>query len=301
MNSTPSILNCKAVRSHFSAYLDGAISGTVMQSLARHLESCSVCTADFAQWRAMQRSLATLGPAQGRPQTLPCACALRSPYETAQNRITWLDKVELAWKNTVAPFALQASGRPGQCRASAGNGHPSARRRLCAGAGLGERRTIRRSHHATLPLCLCRFGDAADPCRSGRPAHRGPRLSSTPAWQYLRLPHRLRLYIGYRACPDRRISCSSANLSRPRCSASPRAEAFCSPSPVHLRPRLAAPFPPNPSSLCLHSPYKPRRTSKTREPSSQPTVSSASRCPSTPSSLTPHAGSPCWSVCSPPV
>jgi anti-sigma factor RsiW len=114
MNSTPAplncttVLNCKTARSHFSAYLDGAVSGTVMQSLARHLDSCGACTADFAQWRTMQQSLATLGPAKA-PADLALRLRVALSHETAQNRITWLDRSELAWKNTVAPFALQAS------------------------------------------------------------------------------------------------------------------------------------------------------------------------------------------------
>jgi hypothetical protein len=106
-NSQPH-LNCKAARAHFSAYLDGAVSGTVMQSLGRHLESCGTCTAEFAQWRAMQRSLAALGPAKA-PADLALRLRVALSHQSAQKTITWLDRLELAWKNTVAPFALQAS------------------------------------------------------------------------------------------------------------------------------------------------------------------------------------------------
>jgi hypothetical protein len=109
LNEHPHIdFNCNTARSHFSAYLDGAVSGTVMQSLARHLEGCSACTADFAQWRAMQQALATLGPAKA-PAGLALRLRVALSHQSAQSRITWRDKLELAWANTVGPLALQAS------------------------------------------------------------------------------------------------------------------------------------------------------------------------------------------------
>jgi len=107
MNSQTN-LDCTAARAHFSAYLDGAVSGTVMQSLARHLDACTGCTAEFAQWRAMQQALAALGPAKA-PADLALRLRVALSHETAQNRITWLDRLDLAWKNTVGPLALQAS------------------------------------------------------------------------------------------------------------------------------------------------------------------------------------------------
>jgi len=99
-------LNCTTARSHFSAYLDGAVSGAVMQSLAQHLETCPACTADFAQWRAMQQALSTLGPAKA-PADL--ALRLRIALSQQASRLSWRDKLELAWDNTIAPLALQAS------------------------------------------------------------------------------------------------------------------------------------------------------------------------------------------------
>jgi hypothetical protein len=101
-------LDCSAARAHFSAYLDGAVSGTVMQSLARHLDACNPCTAEFAQWRAMQQALSTLGPAKA-PAGLALRLRVALSHEAAQNRITWLDRLDLAWKNTVGPLALQAT------------------------------------------------------------------------------------------------------------------------------------------------------------------------------------------------
>jgi hypothetical protein len=106
MNSPMNTLSCREARNYFSAYLDGAVSGAVMHSLAAHLESCGGCTAEFAQWRAMQQALSTLGPAKA-PADL--ALRLRVALSQQQNRISWRDRLSLAWDNTIAPLALQAS------------------------------------------------------------------------------------------------------------------------------------------------------------------------------------------------
>jgi len=102
------IFDCTSARPHFSAYLDGAVSGAVMQSLAQHLESCSDCASEFAQWRAMQQALSTLGPAKA-PADLALRLRVALSHQAVQNRITWLDRLELAWQNTIAPIAFQAS------------------------------------------------------------------------------------------------------------------------------------------------------------------------------------------------
>ncbi|MDR3734536.1 MAG: zf-HC2 domain-containing protein [Acidobacteriaceae bacterium] len=101
-------LSCKQARGHFSAYLDGAVSGTVMQSLEQHLSGCEGCNTEFAQWRAMQNSLASLGPAKAPPD-LALRLRVALSQRGAPDRITALDRLQLAWKNTLAPLALQAS------------------------------------------------------------------------------------------------------------------------------------------------------------------------------------------------
>jgi len=47
---------CSGVRSQFSDYLDGAITGVAMQKVAAHLESCRKCSAEFERWRAGRQS-----------------------------------------------------------------------------------------------------------------------------------------------------------------------------------------------------------------------------------------------------
>lgn len=100
--------NCGGIRARFSEYLDGSLPGTTMQKVARHLESCKKCSAEFESWRNMQRALATLGPAKAPadlPLRLRVAISQEKTRSTKQNLARW----QVRWQNTIAPFLLQAS------------------------------------------------------------------------------------------------------------------------------------------------------------------------------------------------
>jgi anti-sigma factor RsiW len=99
---------CKPIRERFSAYLDGALTGVVMQQTAAHLESCSECEREFAGWRTMQEALAEIGPAKA-PAEL--ALRLRVALSQEQTRTTRqsLARWQVRWQNTMAPFLLRAS------------------------------------------------------------------------------------------------------------------------------------------------------------------------------------------------
>jgi hypothetical protein len=101
-------LSCKQARGNFSAYLDGAVTGTVMQYMERHLTSCTECNSEFSAWRAMQAALSSLGPAKAPPE-LALRLRVALSQRSAPDRITAMDRLQLAWRNTVAPLALQAS------------------------------------------------------------------------------------------------------------------------------------------------------------------------------------------------
>jgi anti-sigma factor RsiW len=100
--------SCRSIRSRFSDYLDGNLSGVVMQSIAAHLDACGECAAEFGQWRSMQQSLAALSPV--RP---PADLALRLRVALSQERSRTPRNLLAAWKvrwqNSVAPFLLHAS------------------------------------------------------------------------------------------------------------------------------------------------------------------------------------------------
>jgi hypothetical protein len=99
---------CRKCQSSFSAYLDGAVSGKQMQQIARHLEACSDCACEFNGLRAMQRSLAALGPAKA-PADLGLRLRLAISHEQARRKSSWLDTFSLKWDNTVRPMLVQVS------------------------------------------------------------------------------------------------------------------------------------------------------------------------------------------------
>lgn len=103
---TPKI--CQKCQSSFSAYLDGAVSGQQMQQIARHLEDCAGCASEFAALRAMQQSLAAIGPAKA-PADLGLKLRLAISHEQARRKSSWLDSLSLKWENAVRPMLVQVS------------------------------------------------------------------------------------------------------------------------------------------------------------------------------------------------
>lgn len=100
--------SCSTVRSQFSEYLDGQMTGTAMQKVAGHMRQCSECRAEFEGWKKTQAVLADLGPLKA-----PSDLALRLRVAISQER-THTPRREMArwkvyWQNTIAPLALQAS------------------------------------------------------------------------------------------------------------------------------------------------------------------------------------------------
>ena len=99
---------CSKAQNSFSAYLDGAVSGKQMRLIADHLDVCEGCREEFDGLRAMQRSLAMLGPAKA-PADLAMRLRLAISHEAAEKRSSWRDRLELKWENTIRPFVVQVS------------------------------------------------------------------------------------------------------------------------------------------------------------------------------------------------
>jgi anti-sigma factor RsiW len=99
---------CKSIRERFSAYLDGALTGVSMQETSAHLRSCTECEREFAGWRAVQTALARLGPAKA-PADLALRLRVSLSQEHARTPRRSLDRWQMRWKNTMAPFLLRAS------------------------------------------------------------------------------------------------------------------------------------------------------------------------------------------------
>jgi anti-sigma factor RsiW len=100
--------SCSVIQSSFSEYLDGAVSGQQMQSIAKHLEQCDDCTREFAALQSLQRSLAMLGPAKPSPN-LARRLRVAISHERAESRSRWFDSLSLRWDNSFRPMLVQVS------------------------------------------------------------------------------------------------------------------------------------------------------------------------------------------------
>jgi len=100
--------DCPSVRSQFSEYLDGAISGTAMHFIARHLENCAACSAEFAQWRALQAILSSAVPAKP-PADLGLRLRVAISQEKSRTARRRLGLWQLYWQNSVAPVLVRGA------------------------------------------------------------------------------------------------------------------------------------------------------------------------------------------------
>lgn len=111
---------CPQIQSSFSAYLDGAVSGLEMQEIARHLEGyrdpttksavppCPDCAREFAAWRSTQDALSLLRPSKV-PSDLGLKLRLAISREHARRNSRLLDRLSLAWENSLRAIVLQTA------------------------------------------------------------------------------------------------------------------------------------------------------------------------------------------------
>jgi hypothetical protein len=99
---------CNAVQAKFTEYLDDRLNGREMQRIGAHLEQCRECAREWAALKQMQALLSDLGPIQ-EPDDLLLRIRVAVSQEWARRRQGFFHGWNLAWKNTVGPFLLQAS------------------------------------------------------------------------------------------------------------------------------------------------------------------------------------------------
>ena len=97
---------CVQYRKQFSAYLDGAVSGAMMHEIAAHLEGCSACTGDFAQWRNTQALVGAIGRAKA-PANLGLRLRVALSQEAANTAEQKISRGRLRWENTFRPLVWQ--------------------------------------------------------------------------------------------------------------------------------------------------------------------------------------------------
>lgn len=100
--------DCLSIRSQFSEYLDGAISGSAMHSIASHLEHCQECTTEFAEWRTLQRVMTSIGPAKP-PVDLGLRLRVAISQEKARTTRRRLDAWQLYWENSLSPVLVRGA------------------------------------------------------------------------------------------------------------------------------------------------------------------------------------------------
>jgi hypothetical protein len=83
------------------------MNGREMQLIVAHLDACRGCSQEWASLRQAQASLAALGPVV-EPDDLLLRIRVAVSQERARSRRGAFEGWDLAWKNTVGPFLLQA-------------------------------------------------------------------------------------------------------------------------------------------------------------------------------------------------
>jgi anti-sigma factor RsiW len=96
------------MQARFTEYLDGQLTGREMQRVVAHLEGCRECEREWVSLREAQASLAALGPV-AEPEDLLLRIRVAVSRERARSRRSPFQGWNLAWKNTVGPFLLQAA------------------------------------------------------------------------------------------------------------------------------------------------------------------------------------------------
>ncbi|HEY1160687.1 MAG TPA: zf-HC2 domain-containing protein [Terracidiphilus sp.] len=98
---------CNEVQAKFTEYLDDRLNGREMQRIAAHLEDCRECAGEWVSLCQMQASLSALGPVS-EPEDLLLRVRVAVSQEQARSRRSFWQGWNLAWRNTVGPFLLQA-------------------------------------------------------------------------------------------------------------------------------------------------------------------------------------------------
>lgn len=105
--ASTSIPTCSDAQAAFSSYLDGAMTGVAMQSMAAHLDGCTACSAEFAEWREIQNALGSMGRAR-MPASVPARLHTALAAERARGtHLSPAGRFSAAWRNWLAPLTVR--------------------------------------------------------------------------------------------------------------------------------------------------------------------------------------------------
>lgn len=104
----PGTMKCTEAKGLLSPYLDGAVTGTEMQALQRHLEGCATCMREYKLLRQTQQLLVNVGRVQV-PGDLGLKLRLAISREAAEARRPRYEGLRLRLENIVNAFMVPAT------------------------------------------------------------------------------------------------------------------------------------------------------------------------------------------------
>src|SRR5579862_1086410 len=101
-------MKCIEAKSMFSPYLDGAVTGTEMLALTRHLDSCGRCQQEYVSLRRTQQLLSQVGRRKA-PADLSLKLRLAISREVAQSRRPYFQDIGIRLENALRGFMVPAT------------------------------------------------------------------------------------------------------------------------------------------------------------------------------------------------
>jgi hypothetical protein len=101
-------MKCEDVKGLLSPYLDGAVTGTEMQSLQEHVEGCPACMREYRLLRQTQQLLMSVGRVP-EPADLGLKLRLAISREAAETRRPRYEGLRMRVENTLNAFMVPAA------------------------------------------------------------------------------------------------------------------------------------------------------------------------------------------------
>jgi hypothetical protein len=101
-------MTCIEAKPMFSPYLDGAVTGTEMLALTRHLDDCGRCQREYVSLRRTQQLLVSVGRRKA-PADLSLKLRLAISREVAQSRRPYFHDLQVRLENAIRGFMVPAT------------------------------------------------------------------------------------------------------------------------------------------------------------------------------------------------
>jgi anti-sigma factor (TIGR02949 family) len=105
---TGSQMNCNTVQELLSPYLDGTVTGTEMQAVRQHFDTCPACSQEYSLLQHTQRLLASAGRPHV-PADLGLKLRLAISREAAETRRPRYEGLRLRLENALHAFMVPAT------------------------------------------------------------------------------------------------------------------------------------------------------------------------------------------------